>query len=182
VPTRVVLFTGPPGSGKSCLADAVAADLGAPVLGWDWMMSALRVFPSVWESVRDDADLRRDVGYVLMARSLEQQLRRDQPAVLDCVARPRGIERWSELAVRFGAPFDVVECTCSDAAIHRTRIEGRSRDIPGWDELDWVHVERSRTEYVPEPDATIVVDAVEPFEDNLRRVRGTLGLGPEPAP
>ena len=34
----VVLVTGPPGTGKSTLAEHAAGLLGAPVLGWDWVM------------------------------------------------------------------------------------------------------------------------------------------------
>jgi hypothetical protein len=37
-------------------------------------------------------------------------------------------------------------CICSDEAIHRARIEGRIRGIPGWHEVGWDHVERMRAE------------------------------------
>jgi hypothetical protein len=40
----------------------------------------------------------------------------------------------------------VIECVCSDQAVHRSRIEGRVRGIPGWHEVGWDHVERMRAE------------------------------------
>ena len=30
--------------------------------------------------------------------------------------------------------------SCRDAELHRARVEGRQRQIPGWYELDWDHV------------------------------------------
>lgn len=52
------------------------------------------------------------------------------------------------------------ECLCSDVAIHRERIEGRQRNIPGWYELRWEQVERARTLYPPLSGPKLVLDAV----------------------
>ena len=40
-------MTGPPGTGKSSLAERAAAELGAPVLGWDWVMASLTGFGGI---------------------------------------------------------------------------------------------------------------------------------------
>ena len=63
-----------------------------------------------------------------------------------------------------------VECVCSDASVHRARIEGRTRGIPGWHEVGWDHVERMRAEVLPLTADRLTVDAMEPVRDNLRRV------------
>jgi hypothetical protein len=62
----------------------------------------------------------------------------------------------------------VVECVCSDEALHRARLSGRQRGIPGWHELEWSEVERVRSYYVPWDEPRLALDAVRPFEENLR--------------
>ena len=76
-----------------------------------------------------------------------------------------------ETAAHFSAGLFVIECICSDQVIHRERIEGRIRDIPGWHEVGWDHVERTiRVEVPPLTVDRLTVDAMEPVEDNIRRV------------
>ena len=70
----------------------------------------------------------------------------------------------------------------SDATVHRRRVDGRIRAIPGWYELEWSQVERSRTGYEPVPNEKLVVDAVDPLDANLARVRTYLGLGKDAKP
>ncbi len=172
----VALFTGPPGCGKSTLAEHVAERTGAPVANWDWLMSGIRVFPDVWASVEYDAERRRDVGYSLMLRLTEQQLRRGQSIVLDVIARPRAHDRFRTLAQQHGARFAVVECTCSDLAVHESRVVGRRRDIPGWDELEWSWVLHSISIYQPVSEPKLRVDAVDSLATNLAKVGAYLGL------
>jgi hypothetical protein len=64
----------------------------------------------------------------------------------------------------------LIECICSDEAVHRARIEGRIRGIPGWHEVGWDHVERMRAEVPPPTMERLTVDAMQPVEDNIRRV------------
>jgi hypothetical protein len=53
----------------------------------------------------------------------------------------------------------------------RERVEGRARSIPGWYELTWEDIERSRVNYVPLEEPKLVIDAVAPLDENLARVR-----------
>jgi predicted kinase len=174
----VVVFSGPPATGKSTLADTIGRELPAPVVAWDWLVAGLTPFAEVQRVFEQmERDTYRDVGYSLMSQLVEKQLRNEQSVILDCVVRTRVLDRWSQIAATHGARFHVIECICSDIEIHESRVAGRVRGIPGWNELDWKSVQISRATYEPLAVAKIVVDAVDPLEANLARVRRYLGLG-----
>jgi predicted kinase len=163
----LVVVSGWTGAGKSTIADALATELPATVASFDWLMSGLRSFPEVWATVEEPVEHQREVGWSLLSRVAEQQLRRGASVVLDLVARDVIVAKWAALAARYGARFCVIECFCTDAAIHRSRIEGRSRDIPGWYELAWEAVERGRRLYPPLSVDKLVLDSMNPLANNL---------------
>lgn len=168
---QLVLVGGPTGAGKSTMANAIAAELDATVASFDWLMSGLRAFPDVWAGIEYPVEQQRAIGWSLLGRVAEQQLRRGASVVLDLVAREQPRRGWAELAARYEAAFRVLECICSDPAVLRERVEGRARSIPGWYELTWENVERSRVNYVPLEEPKLVIDAVAPLDENLALVR-----------
>ena len=174
---RVVVFTGVPGCGKSTLADEIARDIGAPVVNWDWLVAALTRFGELQEVLDHmERDRYRDVGYALMSQMVEKQLRNHQSVVTDCVTRERARAQRAALAEQYRAPIHVIECICSDVDVHKSRVVGRDRAIPGWNELEWEWVENARRTYQPLECDKLVLDAVFPVADNLARVRSYLGV------
>jgi predicted kinase len=173
---RLVLISGWTGAGKSTVANAIATDLACVVGSFDWLMSGLRVIPEVWSVVELPVERQRAVGWSLLGRLAEQELRRGRDAVLDLVAREEPRQAWVALAARYAADFSVVECICSDLEVHRARVHERRRNIPGWYELSWPQVERGRTSYQPLREPKLVIDAVDPIDHNLALVRQYLDL------
>ncbi|CAM3684222.1 AAA family ATPase [Occultella aeris] len=164
----VVIFTGLPGTGKSTMADRTAVHLGAPAFSGDWLMGALQ--PAAGQLAHLDRDTHLRLYHSLLGSLLTRQLLLGQSAVLDCLVTPGVVEGWRSTATEHGADLRIIECVCSDVALHRSRVEGRVRGIPGWHEIDWAHVERMRAEFGVLGGEHLTLDAVVPMDRNFRRV------------
>jgi hypothetical protein len=68
----------------------------------------------------------------------------------------------------------VITTRCSDRALHRSRIESRQRLIPDWYELTWEQVEKTLAQWEPPVGAELCLDATDPWEGNVSRVRALL--------
>ena len=161
---KLIVVSGLPGSGKSTLAEALAQQLQIPVFAKDWLEA-----PLLRTGLVERSQLGR-VGYELLISLIRRQLQFGQSAILDSVAgRVEIRDAWRELAAEFDACWIVIECVCSDEGIHRDRLVGRDRGIPGWYELEWADVERSRGYFVPWDEDRLVVDSVRPIDENVDR-------------
>lgn len=162
---KLIVISGLPGPGKSSLADALGRNLGVPVFATDWVQATLK---------RSQPGINNErlgfAGYELLSMLAERQLRLGQSAILDSVASIEVVrEQWRRSAATYGARWRVIECVCSDETVHRERLENRQRDIPGWPDLAWDEVERVREYFVPWNEARLILDALEPQADNIRR-------------
>ncbi|SDD17976.1 AAA family ATPase [Glycomyces harbinensis] len=175
---QIIAFAGLPGTGKSTMAEALARASRTPVFAGDWLMGALKPY-RVFDGMDEPTYLALYNGLVesLVAR----QLLLGQSAITDSVIDDATAERWGRLAAEHDAELRVVECVCSDVELHRTRVEGRKRNIPNWHEIDWDHVQRMRAEFPPLTVDRLTVDAVEPIESNLGKIHGFLAGAGRPA-
>jgi predicted kinase len=166
-PLRMIAFAGVPGTGKSSLADAVGRSIGVPVFAIDWLLGALDPFGG-----RRLDHLFGMAGYEQLTTLALRQLLLGQSVILDSpIEEVPTRQRWSSLASRFDARFVVIDCICSDPDVHKTRVEGRKRGIPGWHEGgNWENVAKRAAEYPRWEHDVLTVDAVNPFDENLRLV------------
>src|SRR5918994_139733 len=102
------------------------------------------------------------------------QLRLGRSAVLDGVARQDEVADTRDVARAAGARCFVVLTACSDEAVDRSRVEGRTRGIPGWYELDWAHVADVLARWEPPAGCDLHLDTVAPLESNTARLRDLL--------
>ena len=158
----LVVVNGVPGTGKSTIADAIAGALGIPIFNKD------HIEASLWRSgITADHDSWQ-VAEDLLGTLAHEQLKCSRSAILDTVAGRRiSRDRWRSIAHELGGAFKPIECICTDEALHRSRIEGRVRGIPGWYELTWDDVERSRSNYEPWDGDRLILDAARPLNENI---------------
>jgi hypothetical protein len=161
----IILVTGRQGTGKSTIAARCSDHLHAPVFAWDWCMAALTSFPTLQPAVeRLDRDAYRELGWSMVFQNARAQLRLGLDAVLDGMAGDESVRATRALGEELEVPSLVVLTTCDDAAVQRSRIEGRQRNIPGWHELAWEQVERSRATWSPPTDVDLTLDSTRPID------------------
>lgn len=166
---QVVVSAGLPGTGKSTLAESVATAIRAPAFAGDWLLGAIKPSGALASL---DRPTFKDLYYRLLSTLITRQLMLGQSAVGDCPVIDAVVSEWREHFNEFDARLYIIECVCSDEELHRRRVEGRQRRIPGWHEIDWNHVQRMRAEFPPLRNKQLTVDAAQPLEENLRNVLG----------
>jgi predicted kinase len=162
---RLIVFSGLPGAGKSSIAEVVARKLGIPVFAKDWLEATL--VRCQLQPIEHGPPLG-SAGYELLTTLAERQLQLGQSVILDSVASTLSIRMtWRALAQSYQAEWRVIECICPDEGVHRERMKVRQRHIPGWHELDWSEVERVKAYYAPWDEERLILDAVNPLEENI---------------
>ncbi|KUF09095.1 AAA family ATPase [Pseudoponticoccus marisrubri] len=165
----LVVLAGLPGVGKSTLARALAARIGALWLRIDAIEQALR------ESHMQVAGDLADGGYAAARAVAGAALGQGFDVVADSV-NPAPVTRgpWRETARGAGADLCEVELICADKAIHRARVERRGAEVPGLALPDWAAV--CRRAYHPHPDADLRLDsAVLGVDEMVARIVARLG-------
>ncbi|WP_189348099.1 AAA family ATPase [Zhihengliuella salsuginis] len=153
---RLIALAGLPGTGKSTTAAALAARLGAVLLGVDPLEAAI-----VSAGVQQNRQPTGHAAYAAVEAAAEPQLRNGLDVVIDAVndsAEARG--QWKRLAARTGAELTWFEVVCSDPTVHRMRLQQRKR---AEDQLigapTWVSLNRRRLKLALWKDPRHVLDS-----------------------
>jgi predicted kinase len=129
--TRLIVFAGLPGTGKSSIARGLAKALGAVWLRIDSIEQAIRESGIAPRSV-DDA------GYRVAYAVAEDNLRLGRDVIGDSVnGWVLTRNAWRDAGLRAGAQVVEVEIQCTDLEEHRRRVEARRSEVPGLILPDW---------------------------------------------
>lgn len=164
----LISMAGLPGAGKSTLGQILGSRLGLPVVSVDPIESAI---------LRAGIDSDQPTGlaaYLVAEMHAETILMSGRSVIVDAVnAVNPAREQWVNLTTRIKEPLKFIEVICSDADLHRERIESRERTLPHL-ELTWNAVEQSLEDYAEwsGPSAAvarITLDSVDPLGVNVER-------------
>lgn len=162
IPPRLVVFSGPPGVGKSSLSYRLARETGWAVLARDQIDRTLDTLG------RDLVSYPPLTAYHVIFGLAELNLRNGVSLILDAVfPAPDFRERVIAIAREEGARFYAVVCYSSDRALWRRRMEGRPEMVRGWTPATWADAERVESAYVPWPTPHLPLDAAQPFDANV---------------
>ena len=130
----LIAFGGLPGTGKTTVAQTLARRLAAVYLRIDTLEQAFIA----------SGDGPADVGvagYLAAYAVASENLRLGLTVVADSV-NSLHITRsaWRNVAFDAGVQIFEIELVCSDAAMHRQRVEGRKADIAGFQLPTWKSV------------------------------------------
>lgn len=160
----LIAMAGLPGSGKSTVAEGLGRRLAAPVLSVDPVESAL------WRAGISREEPTGLAAYVVVEAMAADVLALGQTVVVDAVNDvEQAREQWRGLAERRGLPLAWIEVVCSDPDLHRRRLEGRQRDLPGFPEPVWDSLPARRAGLGPWTDERLVLDSAEALETNVER-------------
>ncbi|MFF2951683.1 AAA family ATPase [Kitasatospora sp. NPDC057965] len=151
----LIATAGLPGAGKSSVAGELGRKLAAPVVSVDPIEAAM------WRAGVARSQPTGLAAYVVAETVADGVLALGQSVIVDAVnAVEEARAQWRALASRHGVPVRFIEVVCSDPAVHRRRLDGRSRGIEGFPEPTWEAVERRREEFAPWADHRLVLDSV----------------------
>ena len=157
----IYVFSGLPGTGKTSLARRLAGHLAAVYLRIDTVEQALRDLCSF--EVEGE-------GYRLAYRVATDNLKLGVSVVADsCNTIELTRREWESVAADSDARCVNIEVTCSDAAVHRNRVESRRTTIDGLPLPSWDDV--CRREYEPWQRDRIVIDTSgETVDESLEKL------------
>lgn len=160
----LVEFGGLPGTGKSTLAGRLAKETDAVWLRIDEIENAMRRNGLT-------SDQTGVAAYSVAHDVAASHLRRNLTVIADAVnAVDEARAGWRGLAASVDCDHVVIETWCPDDAAHRSRVESRVNDLPGWVNPTWDQVQQARPRYEPRSGDRLTLDTTRSPETSYREL------------
>ncbi len=160
---RLIVFSGPPGVGKSSLSYRLVRDFGIALLAKDQV-----------ERTLIDSKLASETGrlaYNLLIEIAEFNLQHGASIILDAVFGTNDLRNLlTRIAANNEADFFGIDCICSDKNLWQSRLETRPIMVPGWKPATWTESLRVQGYYQEWIQPHLTLDAVDPFESNYKKL------------
>lgn len=156
-PPLLIVFGGLPATGKTTIARELTRRLDATYLRVD----------AIEQRLKDQGLAVGPAGYVIANALAAENLLIGRTVIADCV-NPVAASRngWRETADRCKARLVEIELICSDAALHRRRVESRPTDaVSGHEQPTWGDV--VKRDYAPWDRDHLVLDTAAEGVDRL---------------
>ncbi|HEY6540670.1 MAG TPA: AAA family ATPase [Ktedonobacteraceae bacterium] len=158
----LIVMSGLPGSGKSTIAERIAALLGVPVLSVDPIESAI-----IQAGVKKGFETGL-AAYLVAAAVASEQLKLGISVVIDAVnAEEEGKDTWRELGKKHDLTPIVIDVFVSNSELHRKRVESRVRNLHGMDEVTWEKVETRRKSFTDWKESVLRLDSSDDLNANV---------------
>ena len=159
---KLLLISGLPGSGKSTVAESLAAKLSIPLFSVDQIESSI---------IKSGLKRSFETGlaaYVVTETLAGEQLKLGMSVVIDAVSPVQEArDMWHNLVHMQNATLIIIECVL-EKELHKKRIESRRRNMFGIPEVTWDDVENRRKIYLPWKEERLVLDTSSTHEKNVQ--------------
>ena len=158
----LIVMSGLLGSGKSTIAERIAEKLLIPIFSVDPIELAM-LEAGIQQGFETGL-----AAYIVASTLASEHLKLGISVVIDAVnAEEEGKNTWRELGRKYGLTPIVLEVVVSNQALHRRRIASRMRDLHGFSEVTWDHVEARRMKLTPWKEPALLLDSAHDLEANV---------------
>jgi len=160
--TKLIIFSGLPGTGKSMFASRLARELGLPLLCIDDVIGEVPEGAGIpfWDSKVE-----------ILLRLTEVQLELGLSVIVDSVFMNKDRNHAQEIARRNNAHFLPIYVFVSDEDIWKERVTTRYQDMKHNNVATWEQIQRQRGHFRSwEPDTALFIDSLNPVEQNYETI------------
>ena len=160
--TKLIIFSGLPGTGKSKLANRLARELGLPLLCIDDVIGEVPEGAGIpfWDSKVE-----------ILLRLTEVQLELGLSVIVDSVFMNLDRHHAQELARKYVARFYPIYVFISDDKVWEQRVNERYEEMNHKDVATWDRIQHQRERFrVWEPDTALFIDSLNSFDRNYEVV------------